>query len=88
MKTMMIRIAFRAEGSFWNAYLAQEGTMENAKLIGSILIEPVMRNEETKRAFMATMKLVLADAVEAVTGDAPVRWDERQAPESERSGHS
>lgn len=88
MTKMNVRIAFREEGNFWNAYLALPDTMVNAKLIGSISMGAVARNPEIKKAFMDTMKMTLADAVEIVTGEPPDHWDERSAPESERSGHS
>ena len=87
-KRMQIRLALREEGSFWNAYLALSDTMENAKLIGSILISPVRNNQEIKDAFMAVMKQVLTDAIEDVTGEKPDEWVTQSAPESERSGHS
>jgi hypothetical protein len=84
---MKLRLALREEGSFWNAYIARADTMEGAKLIGSILMGPVRRNPDVKADFMALMKTVLADGIKEFTGEEPTKWDERAAPESERSGH-
>jgi len=87
--TMQLRIAFREEGNFWNAYLALPNTMNNAKLIGSIAMGAVKKNHEVKDGFMALMKQVLADAMESMAGFAsPIDWEVTPAPESERSGHS
>lgn len=85
---MNIRLAFREEGSFWNAYLARSDTMKDAKLIGSIMIGAVRKNADAKAAFMALMQQILADAVEDVTGEQPEKWDIGPAPEAERAGHS
>lgn len=88
MRKTNVRIAFREEGTMWNAYLALPDTMVNAKLIGSISFGAIARNPEIKKAFMDTMKMLLAEAVENVTGGSIDYWDERRAPEIERSGHS
>jgi hypothetical protein len=85
--TMQIRLALREEGSFWNAYLAQAGTMDGAKLIGSIMIGAVKKNREAKAAFMGVMQQILADAIEEVTGKPPEKWEIMDAPEAERAGH-
>ena len=86
-KPMGVRLAFREEGSFWNVYLAQDGTMENAKQIGSIAMGAVRNNERIKKDFMNVMKLAMADAIEGV-GLTVESWEERAGPERERSGHS
>lgn len=84
---MKIRLALREEGAFWNAYLALSDTMDDAKLIGSIMIGAARKNSEVKAAFQALMQQVLADAIEDVTGEAPSEWDVQGAPEAERAGH-
>lgn len=84
---MNIRLALREEGSFWNAYMAQAGTMDGAKLIGSIAIGAVRKNPEIKATFMAVMQQVMADAIEDVTGNPPEKWDVQAGPEAERAGH-
>ena len=88
MKKMKLRLALRHQGEWWKAYLAVPGTMEGAKLIGSIIIGAVTSNSERKQAFMDLMKAVMSDGVENMTGVRPDHFDEQSAPESERSGHS
>jgi hypothetical protein len=85
---MKVRLALREEGPSWNAYMALPDTMKDAKLIGSIAMGAVRKNPEIKDGFMKLMQMVLADAVEAVTGEAPEAWDIGPAPEAERAGHS
>lgn len=84
---MMIRLALRREGQFWNAYLAHMDTMENAKLIGSILIGVAEQNPEIKAEFKAVMEKTMAFAIKQVTGRTVAEFEERTAPEHERSGH-
>jgi hypothetical protein len=84
---MKVRVAFREEGTFWNAYMALPDTMENARLIGSISMGAVRQSPEIKDAFMDVMKRVLALAIEGATGEVPDHWITEKAPESERSGH-
>jgi hypothetical protein len=88
MKTMKIRLALREEGTFWNAYLALADTMEGAKVIGSISIGAVRKNPKVRADFMALMKLVLADAIENLTGKAPEDWHTGPASEAERTGNA
>jgi hypothetical protein len=85
---MKVRLALRQEDAFWNAYLAHAGTMENAKLIGSIVMGAVQTNPEIKAAFMALMQQVVAHGIQGVTGKLPDEWEVGPAPESERAGHS
>jgi hypothetical protein len=84
---MQMRLAFREEGNFWSAYVAQMGTMDGSFLLGSIMFGVVANNPDRKAAFMGLMKDAFADAVQDVTGKRPEEWDERSAPESERAGH-
>ena len=85
---MKIRIAFREEGNFWNAYMAQPDTMENAKLIGSIAMGAVRKDKKIKEDFMRLMERVMALAIKETTGEKIKDWVVGLAPESERSGHS
>lgn len=86
-RKMAIRLALREEGPMWNAYLAMVGTMENAKLIGSIGIGIVRSQPEIKQRFLDLMKDTMALAVEEITGQTPEMLVE-DAPESERSGNA
>mgnify|MGYP001610291107 CR=1 FL=1 len=87
MKKFPIRLAFRHEGEWWNAYLALSNTMDGARLIGSVMIGAVTNNPERKQQFMDLMQAVMADGVEHMTGDRPADFDVSDAPEAERSGH-
>jgi hypothetical protein len=83
-----IRLAMRAEGDWWVAYMAQPDTMDGAKRLGSILLGIVERNAEHKQTFMALMQEVMTAAIKDVFGQTP-DWSEPQAaPESERSGRA
>ena len=85
--TMAIRIAFRHEGEFWNAYIAHENTMKDAFLIGSIAFGSVVRNPEAKQQFIDLMQVVFEDAARAMglpIGDREIR----PGPEHERAGHA
>lgn len=84
---MQMRLAFRQEGNFWNAYVAGMGTMDKSFLLGSIMMGVVANRPDRKAAFMDLMKDAFADAAQAVTGERPAVFDERPAPETERAGH-
>lgn len=87
MPNMSIRLAMRVEGDFWVAYIASEGTMDDAKRIGSIGMGAVA-NPERKQQFMDLMKAVLSDVIKEATGQPPT-WNEPQrAPEAERAGRA
>lgn len=83
-----IRLALRHEGKMWNAYVAQPGTMEGAKLIGSVIIEAVDGVEGVKDGFVDLMKVILRVAVQRAYGVEPKEWDVQAAAESERAGNA
>lgn len=85
---MKVRVAFREEGNFWNAYMARSDTMEGAKLIGSIAMGAVVKDKKTKDDFMKIMQRVLALAIKGATGQKIKDWEITPGPESEKSGHS
>jgi hypothetical protein len=85
---MQVRLAFRREGQWWNCYLANQGTMDGAKLMASVLIGPFENNADRKERYMILMKEILAEAIEETFGVKPTEWKDRQAPESERGGHA
>lgn len=86
MSELPFRVAFRAEGNFWNAYLASPGTMEGAKHIGSILLAAVSDNPERKQAFMDLMQDFVGDIISEVVGAKPEWSEPRDAPPNERAG--
>ena len=85
---MKVRLALRQEGAFWNAYLALADTMEGAKLIGSISMGAVVKDEKVKKDFMNVMQRVLMLAIKETTGERVKDWEITPGPERERSGHS
>lgn len=75
------RLAFRVEGSQWNAYWALPDTMQDAVFLGSIPMAAA-RKPEIKDAFMALMQEVVSVLLPgAAWPDPPQR-----APEHERGG--
>lgn len=83
---MKLRIAFRREGGFWNAYAALDEGMRGSFLIGSIGFAAAANHPEIKQAFMDLMKMTLSAALKDTTGKAAGEWTTRKAPESERGG--
>lgn len=83
-----LRLALRVEGDWWNAYVAERGTMEGARKIGSILMAAVSDNEERKKAFMEVMQSFMSDILKETTGVRPLWWETQEAPEHERSGNA
>jgi hypothetical protein len=79
------RLAFRVEGDNWCCYYAKPGTMEGAALMATIAVG-LVRDPERKQMFMDLMKHALSDFIEDSTGHRPEIWNEKTAPEDERSG--
>lgn len=84
---LSIRLALRREGSMWNAYLAEQGVMDNAIPLGSIAIGIVEKNPDLKQKFQDLMTEVLARVIEDTTGQTPT-MEIRPAPEHEKSGNA
>jgi hypothetical protein len=85
MKELPMRLAMRAEGGKWNAYVAKPGTMEDSIWIGSIAMRFVVNNEKRKNAFLMIMTEAVGEVIEEVLGKKP-KWNEPvEAPEHERS---
>lgn len=82
------RLALRAEGSFWNAYYAQVGTMDGALLLGSIKLSAAKSDPSIKEAFMAVMRSCVDLAMKDALGKEPTWGGPKSAPESERSGNA
>lgn len=83
-----LRLALRVEGDWWNAYIAETGTMEGARQVGSILMAAVRDNEDRKKAFMELMQGFMSDVLKDVTGARPLWWEAQNAPEHERAGRA
>ena len=83
--TPPFRLALRQEGEWWNAYLADPDTMKEAMKIASIRLSIVKQNESHKQAFIELVQAILADICK-LSGFSIKDWNERPAPEHERSG--
>ena len=79
-----IRLAFRVEGSWWVAYLAQVDTMEGAVEMGRILVT-ASQTVVVHEGFKALMRQVLTEQLGAI-GVPPLSWEETTGPASERPG--
>jgi hypothetical protein len=76
----------RKEGEFWNAYLSQVDTMQNALLLGSIRIE-LIDVPQLRTAFYEAMSMAMTLIVQQmfdVSPDDVVLGDTKPAPESEK----
>lgn len=82
------RLALRHEGKMWNAYFALPNTMDGAVFLGSIAMAAVVDNVNRKQDFMRLMQSFVADLLTDKTGVRPTWWEPRDAPESEKAGHS
>jgi hypothetical protein len=82
------RLAFRIEGTMWNAYWAPgQHTLEGARLLGSIKVSLVSsRDGPVYDGFIQLMKKAFDSIVEEITGRTPEWSVLRDAPEHERGG--
>lgn len=87
-KEIGLRLALRIEGTQWNAYMAQTGTMNGAVLLGSIAANLAAESPALKDAFIDLMVCAYSDMVLSVTGSRPVGVEIRKAPEHKRSGRA
>jgi hypothetical protein len=80
------RLAMRAEGAFWHAYLAPIDTMAGSILLGSIRLK-VVQDQDRKERFMQLMRESLSAALMDATG-LEMSWPDppKPAPEHERGG--
>lgn len=82
-----MRVAFRHEGEFWNAYIAKAETMADAILIGSIAMRSAKRNPVVKDTFIDLMTQIFRDAA-AELGLPVSEMEIRPGPEHERGGRA
>lgn len=85
MQQMTVRIAFREEGEFWNAYIAQTGTMKGAFLLGSIAMGAARINPAVKQGFMDLMTTAFRDAAKGL-GIPVDGFEVRPGPQHEKAG--
>lgn len=82
------RLALRAEGHWRIAYFAKSTSMLNATELGRIRLEAVLANDKLKQLFINTMREMLADMIEKISGVRPTWAKPESAPEHERSGNA
>lgn len=88
MSGLELRLAFRREGKWWNAYVARIDTMSDALRIGGMLMALAEASPAAKDAFMDCMKKLFQEHMKLKIGVAPTEWNTRPAPEHERSGNA
>lgn len=85
-KVQIGRLALRHEGEWWNAYYADNDTMKDAILLGSLNMAFV-EVPKHKQQFMDLMRDIVSGILESMTGESPEWGGTQKAPEHERSGH-
>jgi hypothetical protein len=85
-KVQIGRLALREEGNIWSAYYALPDTMKESVFLGSIRLAAVKENPERKQAFMAMMRDIVSNIIEAETSIRPVWGGPTNAPTKERWG--
>lgn len=83
-----VRLAFRVEGDWWNAYVAPTESMNNALLLGSIRMTAVVGKPKCKAAFMELMKESMGDFVRSIGSEVTAWNDPVTAPEHEKAGRA
>lgn len=83
-----LRLAFRVEGDYWNAYFAKRDTMDDSVLLGSIRMSIVKASDERKEDFMNLMREAFSDVIQAGCDERPTWNEPERAPEHERAGRS
>jgi len=88
MTQPVLRLAMRVEGNKWNAYIAKGDTMDGAIWVGSIALRFVENNPQRKQAFIDLMTGAMTEVIEMFFGVKPDKWEQRPAPERDRSGEA
>jgi len=86
-KNQVGRIAMRSEGEYWNAYFAQNNTMEDALLLGSIRLS-LVDTQNLKDAYLAMISAMFQASIGKITGGKDILMPPKAAPECERSGNA
>ncbi len=88
MNDETLRIAFREEGEFINAYLAPPDTMEGKLHVGAMRKSALEGTPGAFKEYQALMRSVVANATQAAGLGAPAEWRTKVAPPHERSPES
>lgn len=87
-KTLSMRLAFRTEGEFVNAYFAPADTMDGAIQLGSMQKRILDASPEAWAEWRALMTKAMSVLIQSMTGVKPTWTRETPAPEHERSGNA
>lgn len=88
-RTLAMRLSFRVEGDFVNAYMAKPDTMDGATLLASFRKTILDQQPETWERWKDLMRDAFGGAIKDALGVDGVEWGgERPAPEHERSGRA
>jgi hypothetical protein len=83
-----MRLAFRHEGDFVNAYMAKPETMDGATLLGSMRKTMLDESTEVWEAWKDLMRLAFGNMIKGALGIDAEWGDEKRASEHERSGRA
>jgi len=79
----------RMEGRMWNAYCAENGTMERAALVASIPLDLAQANNVLYEGFMMLAQCAMAEHLKLHKGIYVAAYKPpSDAPEHERAGHA
>lgn len=87
-KTLTMRLAFREEGIWVNAYLAPADSMNDAILIGSMAKRILDASPDAWAGWRVLMTKAMEVFIQATTGSVATFGRETPAPEHEKSGHA
>lgn len=79
-KQQVGRLAFRVEDGMWNCYFAEDNTMKDAQLLGSLHML-LAHEPDLKDQFVSLMKNSLARLYQETSGSKVVDWSKpKEAP--------
>jgi hypothetical protein len=87
-RQMAMRLSFRHEGEFVNAYMAKPETMDGATLLGSMRKTLLDQSTEVWEGWKDLMRQAFGNVIKGAIGIDPEWGGERNAPEHERSGRA
>ena len=82
--TAIGRLAFRVEGTNWNAYWAPMDTMVDAVYLGSLKMK-LLNYGPLKEKFMLLMQEAVTYVIEDLDHGKVEGWEAKPAPEHERT---
>lgn len=82
------RLAFRVEGEFVNCYFADNDSLDDALLLGSMRRNVLDKDRAIWEAWKTLMQTVISEACLRSIGVAPESFGEIRAPEHEKAGRA